>query len=143
MMLKRKKNEGGFTLIELIMVIVILGIMSAVAIPRFLNLADSARLSAARGVGSAMNGSIQSTHSQWLIAGADYTCANVLTATNFTGGINYVAGAGAPGLGEIREVTADTNIQLNLGGQIFEWDWATRNGDTAATLTEDSGSMFP
>ncbi|MFQ5787934.1 MAG: type IV pilin protein, partial [Thermodesulfobacteriota bacterium] len=41
---KRKKNEGGFTLIELIMVIVILGIISAVAIPKFLSLSDSARL---------------------------------------------------------------------------------------------------
>ncbi len=44
---KVKNNEKGFTLIELIMVIVILGVISAVAIPKFLSLSDSAKLSAA------------------------------------------------------------------------------------------------
>ena len=67
MMSKRKKNEGGFTLIELIMVIVILGIISAVAIPKFLSLSDSAKLSSARGVGGAISGTISAEHSDYLI----------------------------------------------------------------------------
>lgn len=36
------KNEKGFTLIELVMIIVILGILAAVAVPRFVNLRDDA-----------------------------------------------------------------------------------------------------
>ena len=37
------KRQGGFTLIELVVVIVILGILAVTAAPRFLNLQDDAR----------------------------------------------------------------------------------------------------
>jgi len=43
-------NKKGFTLIELVMIIVILGILSAVAIPRFFNLSSNAKTAAERGV---------------------------------------------------------------------------------------------
>lgn len=44
-----KRQQGGFTLIELIMVIVILGILAAFALPRFADLSGDARLSAMQG----------------------------------------------------------------------------------------------
>lgn len=53
------KKQAGFTLIELVMVIVILGVLSAVALPKFVNLGADARGAAMK----AVDGSMRSTNS--------------------------------------------------------------------------------
>ncbi|TLE12442.1 type II secretion system protein [Vibrio cholerae] len=50
------KRQGGFTLIELVVVIVILGILAVTAAPRFLNLQGDARQASLQGLKGAMQG---------------------------------------------------------------------------------------
>ena len=62
MLNRSRKNTAGFTLIELIMVIVILGILAAVAVPKFFNLQDDAKVAAEMGVAGAVRSGIGMLH---------------------------------------------------------------------------------
>lgn len=50
-----KRSQSGFTLIELVVVIVIVGIMGAIAVPKFIDLSGEAQTAATKGVAGGLS----------------------------------------------------------------------------------------
>jgi len=64
-----RKNEEGFTLVEVIAVLVILGILAAVAVPKFFDMQATARDKAIDGAVGELNGQVALAFAQNALAG--------------------------------------------------------------------------
>lgn len=64
-----KNQQAGFTLIELVVVIVILGILSTVAAPKFMDLSSSAKISALEGVSGTLISAAHLVYAKSIIEG--------------------------------------------------------------------------
>ncbi|WP_290563432.1 prepilin-type N-terminal cleavage/methylation domain-containing protein [Aliidiomarina sp.] len=127
------QQQKGFTLIELIIVIIILGILAVTAAPRFFNFASDARESTVKGVEGAINGAAAIVYGKALIQSKerneDDGDGNYETAD----GIQIVYGYPAASAGGI--IAA-----LNLN--VAEWDIAY-DPATPAVGTESSVKISP
>lgn len=68
--------KKAFTLVELIFVIVIIGVLAAVAIPKFTKLTDNAKISTELSTASSVQTALEAVHGEWVISDCAFTWGN-------------------------------------------------------------------
>jgi prepilin-type N-terminal cleavage/methylation domain-containing protein len=73
--------QKAFTLLELIIAIVIIGVLSAVAIPKFSGLSDNAKISSELSTAASIQVALDACHGEWIINEGTFTCGkNILSS---------------------------------------------------------------
>ena len=103
------KRNAGFTLIELVIVIIVLGILAATAVPKFINLQDDAKNSALRGVEAAIHSAANITYSKAAIDGVERTQSS--SAAGITTRFGYPDGLSATGIVNAVELSGVENSE--------------------------------
>jgi MSHA pilin protein MshA len=140
----RKPAQAGFTLIELIVVIVILGILAATALPRMFDMSGQARLAKMQAALGAVKAASASAHAQWLVNGGQLACSNCSaagTAQTSTAvaaeGVNIVMHGGYPdvgGDGLTNSATAlGTTSGIMVAANLLQGDYELSTLNTATT----------
>jgi MSHA pilin protein MshA len=139
--------QRGFTLVELIVVIVILGILAATALPRFVNLGGDARAAQMAAIAASMEAAKQLVQAKWLAAGSATATTvpvpgapgnDVLVITGVGAAVDGMPDSAAGGMEDA--ITVPASVTCTPGGATFTCVYTGYAGCTI-TYTRASGAV--
>lgn len=113
--MRKINKQAGFTLIELIMVIVILGVLSAFALPRFADLGGQARAASINGLAGSLKAASNIAHAQLLATGGAHNVNADLEGASITM-IGFYPTADAAGIDAAAQIDTTNDYTASGGG---------------------------
>lgn len=126
-----RKRQSGFTMIELIVVIVVLGILAATALPKFVDMSSEAKTAALRGVNGAAASAMMVNFSGCAVMGHVPTAGKCVKVSNCSG-LGSILQGGLPSGYTVAAAALGTGLS---GSNAVEATCTLTQTDGSATAT--------
>jgi len=137
--MKKTNQQKGFTMIELVVVIVVTGVLAAVAVPKFMGVTKDARISAMDGIADALTSQLKSTYAKSMMKQEEKSATGTLQINNVSTDIKwgYPVGTSAA-VGNLLDLGTEYAISSTGGAATVQYSTALAN--CKVVYTEASSS---